>query len=145
MSTEASLVFLFSFMAGVTIIDNWFEIGIFIKMLFDKRKRLQYTIKRKGEDIMNKKLLILGLASALTLGLAGCSSGYETGEDVDGNFKAIGDMGDFDLLRDKATGCVYIQSHHDSAEMSPYIGRDGKVMGCGDSSFSVSELDGDFE
>ena len=97
----------------------------------------------QGEDNM-KKALIIGMTSLTLLGLAGCSGGYETGDEVDSNFKAIGDIGDYDLLRDKETGCVYMQEHYDGVQMTPYYGRDGKVMGCGDSNFSI-DTDGDFK
>lgn len=38
MTNSHSLIWLFAFMAGVTIIDNWFEIGIFLKFLFKRKK-----------------------------------------------------------------------------------------------------------
>jgi hypothetical protein len=77
-----------------------------------------------------KKLLIIGVASLSLLGLAGCD-GYETGTIVDGTFKAVGDVGSYDILRDVETGCTYLQSHTSSTGITPYFGEDGEVIGCG--------------
>lgn len=85
-----------------------------------------------------KKLALIGITAVALL--SGC--GYETGEVVqNGRFIDVGDLGDgYDLLRDKETGCVYIQEHSAHAyPLTPYYGEDGEVVGCGETDFDKSK------
>lgn len=77
-----------------------------------------------------KRLLLLAFAIPM---LAACGAGYETNDYVeDGDFKAVGDVGTYDILRDVRTGCQYLQPHSTTASLTPYYDEDGKVKGCGE-------------
>lgn len=77
-----------------------------------------------------KKVLLTSIL-LLTL-LTGCE-GYETGETTHGGaWKVIGQHGDFDLVRDTNTGCVYLQSVYNIENLTPYYNAKGEVEGCGD-------------
>lgn len=87
----------------------------------------------KGKNIKNFGM-IMGLVIGITA-LAGCSP-YEEGEIVgDGNFKVMGTMGSYDVLRDTNTGCYYLEPMNERS-LSPLYDEDGKVKGCGDDSIS---------
>jgi hypothetical protein len=80
---------------------------------------------------LKKKLIAVAVVS---LGLlAGCS-GYETGDTIgeDNRFKVVGDIGNYDVLKDVETGCLYTESHHESTGLSPLFNKKGEVSGCGD-------------
>ena len=80
---------------------------------------------------MKKKTLFLGVALSI-LTLVGCE-GYETGDVVEGGaWRVVGDKGDYDVLRDTETGCLYLQSTYATTSVTPYYDEDGKVMGCGE-------------
>lgn len=79
---------------------------------------------------MKKLLLIGGLTTVL---LAGCTYNSDTGQEINSELVDIGNLGEnYDLIKDKSTGCVYIQegvAH--SYPLTPYYGEDGQVVGCG--------------
>lgn len=92
-----------------------------------------------------KKLLIISIMS--TLMLVGCSeieSGNSTNKqdsmnrDRDTIFEVVEKIGRWEyVVKDNKTGCYYIQSvgGQDTYTYSPYLGEDGKVMGCGQKDF----------
>jgi predicted secreted protein len=86
---------------------------------------------------MKKFILLIALTVGI-ISLAGCG-GYEVGTTVeDGAWKVIGTHGQYDMLRDLKTGCVYLQASADFS-LTPYIGEDGKVVGCGQQGIFVED------
>lgn len=87
---------------------------------------------------MKKAVIVMLLAFGV---LAGCEGGHSDGYVTeDGRFKAVGDAGSYDLMRDLETGCLYMEAHTDRG-MDPLYDKDGKVAGCG----QEDKKGGDFE
>jgi hypothetical protein len=79
---------------------------------------------------MNRKLVLIGIVAVGLL--AACEGGYSTGEIVmNGDFKAVGNKGSYDVLRDTSTGCLYLEPHS-SRGLAPLYDEDGNVKGCGE-------------
>lgn len=88
---------------------------------------------------MKKLLITLGIS---TLMLFGCSMTTESVEkrnqDFDTIFTTVEQVGAVEfIVKDTNTGCYYIQTfgYANTATYSPYLGEDGKVMGCGQKDF----------
>ena len=87
------------------------------------------------KKILTYSAIVLGL-----LTLTGCSDGggYATGKVVgNGAWRVVGDKGNFDILRDTETGCLYLQSHYSNKNITPYYDENGDIMGCGEEDSSV--------
>lgn len=85
-----------------------------------------------------KKVLIV-LLLIIVLFLTGCE-GYEQGEVVHSRFKVIGDIEDYDVLRDVKTGCVYLESEYDYT-LTPLYDENGKVEGCGEKNIDLGKYE----
>lgn len=78
-----------------------------------------------------KKLLIVSAVSILML--VGCSR-EESNTKRDSIFTVVERIGTYDyIVKDTNTGCYYIQSGSSGNVFtySPYLDKDGQVMGCG--------------
>lgn len=80
---------------------------------------------------MKRKLLTI-FSGVLLIGvLAGCE-GYGTGDIVEnGDYKVMGNKGNYDVLQDLKTGCLYLEPHSDYG-LTPYYDKNGEVKGCGE-------------
>uniref|UniRef100_A0AB39C7C3 Lipoprotein n=1 Tax=Bacillus phage KoopaTroopa TaxID=3234046 RepID=A0AB39C7C3_9CAUD len=86
-----------------------------------------------------KKTLLAGLIGLTALTLGAC--GYEQGSTVyGGKFKVIGDVGgNYALLRDVDTGCIYIERTSSYPSISAFFDENGKVAGCGQTDFDTKK------
>ncbi|AGI11891.1 hypothetical protein X915_gp121 [Bacillus phage vB_BanS-Tsamsa] len=88
-----------------------------------------------------KKTLLVTLIGLTALTLGAC--GYEQGSTVyGGKFKVIGDVGgNYALLRDVDTGCIYIERTSSYPSISAFFDENGKVAGCGQTDFDTKKYD----
>lgn len=83
-----------------------------------------------------KKLLIISAMSILAL--VGCDDRENINRDMNTIFTVVEEIGSYEyVVKDTRTGCFYIQSSTYTGYFtySPYLGEDGKVMGCGQKDF----------
>ncbi|UGO51331.1 casein kinase-like protein 1 [Bacillus phage vB_BanS_Skywalker] len=92
-----------------------------------------------------KKTLLVTLIGLTALTLGAC--GYEQGSTVyGGKFKVIGEIGagsdgQYALLRDVDTGCIYIERTSSYPSISAFYDENGKVAGCGQTDFDTKKYD----